>query len=323
MAQQLSTDFKGVRNIGDTLFMNMLEVNLKTWMDWAFLRIGAWNDATIPSPGAFGGDYTNLRAVQDPSYTNGQVWEAARKDWVWEDSVDYENPDTLTIYNPINPVTNILVNGGAAPAHHINYPLGRIIFDTALSTTATVAAEYSYRFVQVYIASQAPWWQELQYRSFRVDSGYFTQTDDGDWAVGGQHRIQMPCIIIEAVPRCRSRGFQLGDGSSWVEQDILCHIIAENRSDRNNLTDVMLRQFDQTIWLFDVDAVAFAGDAPLDVRGEIVDNTKTYVALVDKDTGYRWERCRFMRTECAEVATLNPHLYESVVRLTCESVLDD
>lgn len=320
MAQVYKTDFKGVRNIGDTQFMNMLEINLKTWMDWAFLRIGGWFDATVPSPGISGGDFTNLRLVDDPNYTAGQVWETARKDWVWESGVDYVNPDNMTTYNPINPVTTITVNGGGAPAHHINYPLGRIIFDTAIATTSTVVAEYSYRFVQVYIASQATWWQELQYRSFRPDDSYFTQTTDGDWSIGGQHRVQMPCVIIESVPRTASRGFQLGDGAAWVEQDVLCHVIAENRHDRNNICDTLLRQFDQTIRLFDVDAVAAAGDAPLDYRGEIVDNTKTYTSLISL---HPWELCRFIRTQSSEVATLNPKLYEGVVRLTCESVLDD
>ena len=113
--------------------------------------------------------------------------------------------------------------------YHINYPLGRVIFDANIpAITAAVTASYSYRFVQVYRANDVPWWQQLQYRSFRVDDAMFTQSGDGDWAIGGQHRIQMPCVIIEAVPRATSRPFQLGDGSYWVNQDVLCHVIAEN-----------------------------------------------------------------------------------------------
>lgn len=326
MAQTFSTDFKGVSRIGDTLLMNELEANLKTWFDWAFLRIGAWFDVVIPQAGAFGGDFSILRSVDDDSYTDGAVWEGARKDWVWETGVDYVD-DTIYMatHNPI-PIT--AVNVGGVPAnysdYHINYPLGRVIFDANIpATTATVTVSYSYRNIQVYRAHDAPWWQQLQYRSFRVDDSMFSRRNDGDWAVGGQHRVQMPCIIIEAVPRAISRPFQLGDGAAWVEQDILCHVLAENRYDRNRLVDILRGQFDQTIWLFSSDAVAAASDFPLDHRGEIVDSTKTYPALIDATTGHRWEKCRFSNTQVSEVQTIHPELFEGTVRLTCEVVLDD
>lgn len=318
----LSTDFKGVSNFGDVQFMSQLEANLKTWFDWGFLRIGGWSDVAIPSSTAFDGDMSALRLVDDKSYTDGQIWESARKDWVWETSVDHIGTDAST-YNPTVPV--ITVGGIVIPStdYHINYPLGRVVFNTAIPTASVVKASYSYRSAQVYIATQAPWWQELQYRSFRQDQDYFTQSDNGDWSVGSNHRIQMPCIILECVPRCNSFPYQLGDGSYWVEQDVLCHVMAENRSDRNNIADILLRQFDQNIWLFDNNAVAVSGDAPLDYRGEVVDNTKTYVGLVDPNTGHRWKRCKFKRTQSSEVVTFNPNLYGAVIRLTCESVLDD
>jgi hypothetical protein len=55
--------------------------------------------------------------------------------------------------------------GDATYAHHYNYPLGRVVFDTAVSTTSAVKLEYSYRNVQTYIADQAPWWDEIQQES--------------------------------------------------------------------------------------------------------------------------------------------------------------
>ncbi|GAH00292.1 unnamed protein product, partial [marine sediment metagenome] len=172
-------------------------------------------------------------------------------------------------------------------------------------------------------ADDVPWWQELQYRSDRVDDSHFANTEDGNWGIGGQHRVQMPCIVIEAVPRATSRPYQLGDGSAWVEQDVLCHVLAETRRDRNNLVDILRGQFDTVIWLYDNDQVAAAGAFPLDYRGEIVDSSKTYPALVDSSTGYRWERCRFSRTEVGEVESINSRLYEGVVRMTCEVTLGD
>ncbi len=281
-----------------------------------------WTDVVSPTLGAFGGDFSILRQVDDPSFTAGTVFESVRKDWVWETSVDYVDTNSVT-QNPTSPAI-IRVDTVVTAPNHINYPLGRVVFSSPIATTSVVEASYSYRYAQVYRADDAPWWQELQYRSFRVDDSHFTQTTDkGVWSVGSQHRVQMPCVILEAVPRATSRPFQLGDGSAWVEQDILVHILAESRNDRNKLVDIFRGQFDTVIWLFDNDLVAVNSDYPLDHRGEIVDSSQVYPALIDPVTGYRWESCRFSRTEVSEVEALNSRLYEGVVRMTCEVVLDD
>lgn len=312
---------KGVTSISNTTFMNALETNLKTFFDWGFLGIGAWTDVEITSPTLFGGDYSVLRRVNDPAFTAGTVYEGVRKDWAWEVDVDYDDGSSLN--NPISPVSTITVNGVPTVPSYISYPLGRVIFSSAVNSAHIVRAEYSYRFVQIYKANDVPWWNSLQYRSFRVDDDHFLQTDTGDWSVGGQHRIQMPTIILECVPRTLSTGYQLGDGAHWVEQDVLCHIFAENRNDRNTIVDILCRQFDSCIWLFDIDAMADANAFPLDYRGEIVDSSLTYPALVDPNTGYRWEKCWFTNTQTAEVESLNSRLYQGVVRLTCLVALDD
>ena len=323
MTDSARLDFKGVAHIGNTTLMDELESNLKVWMDWSFLRIGGWFDVERPStPGAFGGNFAQLRLVDDPAYTKGQVWEGARKDWVWETGVNYVGLDNNT-YNPKVIPADVTVDNVATNYDWIDYPMGRVYFNTPLSTTATVLAEYSYRWIQVYIATRSQWWQELQYRSFRPDDSHFTQDDTGSWSVGGQHRIQMPTIVIEAVPRAISRPYQLGDGSYWVEQDILCHVLAESATDRNKLVDILRGQFDCTIWLFNSNEVSANNDWPLDYRGMIVDSSKTYPALVDATTGHRWIKCRFSRTQVATVEALNSRLYQGVVRLTCECVLPD
>lgn len=312
--------FKGVQFFGDDGLMNILESNLKTWFDWAFLRAGAWTNVSRPTAGAFGGDFAVLRQVSDPSFSTGTVWESARKDWTWEVDVDHVGTDSTT-YNPTSPAI-IYVDGTPTAPSYISYPLGRVVFASDMSSS-TIEAEYSYRNVQVYIANAIPWWQELQYRSERVDDSHFSQVSKGTWAIGSQHRIQMPCVIIEAVPRAVSSPYQLGDGSSWVEQDILVHIMAEDRYMRNNLADIMRGQFDATIWLYDPMSVISASDFPLDHNGDIVDSSQTYPALIDENTGHRWARCRFKRTNVSEVEALNSRLYEGVVRMTCEVILHD
>ena len=48
------TSFSKVSHVGDTLFTSELENNLKWYMDWGLLQIGAWSDVSRPSSGAFG-----------------------------------------------------------------------------------------------------------------------------------------------------------------------------------------------------------------------------------------------------------------------------
>ena len=302
--------------------MTELEYNLKAWLDWGLLRIGAWTDVQAPtSPGVYGGNFAKLRLIDEPSFSAGQVWESARKDWVWETGVDYVDQygDTK---NPIEVAATVSVNGSATVYSWIDYPLGRVYFSSPISTSATVLVSYSFRNIQTYIASTIDWWNELQFRSFRPDDSHFTQTGTGNWSVGGQHRIQMPCIVIEAVPRTISKAYQIGDGSYWVYQDVVCTVISENANMRNKITDILRGQYDAQIWLMNSNEVAIAEGFPLDYRGMLVDSTATYPNLTDANTGYRWALCRFANTSVSDMETLNSKLYISKVRLTCEVALN-
>lgn len=316
-------NFKGVTHFGDSFLMNMLEVNLKMWYDWSFLEIGGWINVAIPTTGIASGDFSRLRLVDDPNYAAGRVWESIKKDWVWEADITYNDKGgsarTPTVIGAPT------VNGVAsAVPFSINYPLGRIIFDTAISSTATVKLAYPYRAVQVYRADDAPWFFELQFASNDAggSSVQFLQTTDGTWSVGSHHRIQMPCIIIEAVPRADSRAYELGNGSLVIRQDVLFHVIAETRNDRNKLVDIIRNQSDKGIWLFHVDNVAQNDDFPLNSEGELVgDMMYPELVAAPEDGGYRWRQCHMANAVVSELQSVHPNLHEGTVRTTMEVVL--
>ena len=140
MTCKSSTTFAHVAHIGNTLLNSELESNLKSFLDWSFLGIGGWSNISIPTSGAYGGTFDNLRLVDDPAYTAGQIWEAPRKDWVWETGTEYPG------YNPIN-ISGVWIDGAlkgtgdATYGHHYNYPLGRVVFDTPVASTKTVQLE--------------------------------------------------------------------------------------------------------------------------------------------------------------------------------------
>ena len=323
MVNQPYTSFHKVSHIGESLFTSELESNLKWYMDWGLLNIGGWTDVNRPTSGAWGGDYSSLRAVQDPSYTNGQVWESARKDWVWETGQLYE--DDGTPYSGIQ-ISGAYINdtfystGDATYGHYIDYPNGRVVFNTAIPTTASVEVDYSYRNVQVYIADQAPWWDEVQFDSLRVDDSSYSVAGSGAWGVLANHRVQLPAVIIEAVPRRRFTPYQLGDTSQFVRQDVLFHIVAENRWWRNQLVDIVSFQKDESIWLYNSNTLALSGAFPLDYRGMKVGAPLNYNDVVT-NTNYRYLRSRMIDMSVTEMQSYNSRLHEGTVRATFEVVL--
>lgn len=316
------TQFQGVTEYGQTLLASHLEQNLKVFMDWSFLGIGAWTNVDIPTSGAYGGDFSNLRLVDDPSYTAGQIWEAARQDWVYETGVEY------TAGTP-NVLTGVFVNsvlyttGDATFGHHYNYGLGRVIFDTAISTTSVVELSYSYRNVHISVSDTSPWWDELQYDTMRPDDSHFNQTGSGDWSTLANHRVQLPAVVIEVVPRRSFEGYQLGDLQQWVNQDALFHVLAQSRWERNQLLDILSFQNDKTIWLFDSNLLAADTGFPLDFRGMLLPSSRMYPFFVQFTSKYRWKTCRFINTSISEVRTMNPRLHEGTVRTTLQVLWND
>jgi hypothetical protein len=196
MSCPINKTFKEVYNIGDDFLLNILESNLKMYFDWSFLSIGAWFDVQETDGTIYGvNGHSKLLPVLDPSYTDGQVWQGIRKEWVWEAGINYNSTSPLTIDSvkvdsaTINKYGNFIVN----------YPLGRVIFNNPISIASEVLLSYSYRFVQVYRSCDAPWFNLLQYGSFDTSNKDIQRTEDGDFTIGGHQRIQMPCIIISKM----------------------------------------------------------------------------------------------------------------------------
>ena len=322
-----NTDRKFIKvdHVGENLLINQMESTLKTYLDWGLLSVGGWTNITTPTSGVYGGTFDTLRPVSDPAYTDGQVWESARKDWVWETGMDYSgvlSDGTATGVAPIN-ITGISINGttygtgDATYGHHYNYPLGRVVLDTAISISSTVKAEYSYRNVQVYIADQAPWWDEFQQNSLRVDDPTYSVAGSGNWSILSNNRVQLPAVIVEAVPRRTFTPYEMGDKAQFVYQDVLFHVIADTRWWRNNLVDVISFQKDTTIGMYDNNTVARSGAYPLDFRGMVVDSSKTYPCLLND---YLYKNMRFYSAIVTEMQTINSRLYQGTIRVTFELV---
>lgn len=308
-----NTLFKGVNSISQDLLLNILEANFKLYLDWAFLNIGAWFDININDNTIYGiNKHSRLLPVSDPSYVDGRVWQGIRKDWVWE-TVTYNNSSPLVI-------NNIQVNSSTinkSDNFTINYPLGRIIFNNPISISSDVDLSYSYRFVQVHRSSESPWFNIIQYSSFNTSNKDIERTDDGEWSIGGNHRIQLPAIIIDPVSRSRSRPYEIGNGLLWLEQDIAFYILAENKNDRNKLLDILRLQQDVTLQLFDTNQVSQNDNYPLDYNGDIKNGALMYPNIVDT---YPWRKCLIKNISLFEIDSPNPNFHQGMVRATLEII---
>ena len=298
--------FKGISDYGEVTISDQVGANLISWLQNAFLNVGAFSNVTLSQSGAYGGDFSRLRRVDDPYYTDGTVYEGARSDWVHESGIPYQ-------YQPIN-ISGIYINGALATSGYtINYPLGRIIFDSAQLKSSIIKCEYSYRNLTIK-DSNAPWFRSIQNDSYRVDSPQYLQQGSGAWDVLAQSRVQLPAVVVDPTSNVNFQGIQLG-GGNYRNQDVLLYVMAETSWDRNRLCDTLLNQIDKKLYLYDLNKISESGVYTLNFDGSRNPAGLQYPDLVDENIGYRKYACWIDRATAQSYEGL-ADFYTGVVRWT-------
>ena len=283
-----------------------------------------YTDTYTPPASLYGDLPYQLKTTEVNGYKIGQVWQAFKKDWVWETGVEYyPDPKYCENFSPIN-ISGIYVNNNFLPGptgvansgYHINYPLGQIIFDKAIPKTSKVELNYSYRWCQVYKSSSDSSWKELQELTYSPNPS-LNQTSAGDYSISANHRVQMPCIIIEPSSRTSSKPYQLGDYSQYQSQDFLLHIFTENSVDKNRICDIIRLQKDQIISLYDINKVVNSGVQPLNYNGSVNPNRLPYTELL---SDYCWNKTMFTDFGFIDMESKNKNLYWCIIRLTSETI---
>lgn len=312
--------FNNVNAIGQKFLIEQLEDNIKSFLDWGFLNIGGFVNISVPTSGFNNNSIHQLKQTNDPDFKDGQVWQTARKDWVWESGVNFNG------YSPISfsglKINNVLYpapTGSGQYGYYINYPDGKVVFNSPVPSNAKVSADYSYRWCQVYKASNSPWWTELQGDLLNPEP-QFSQKNKGDFNITANHRVQMPCIIIEPISRSSSTPWQLGATDFMINQDILLHIFTERAADKNTLADIIRLQKHKTIWLYDIQKIVNDGVNGLDYKGSKNINGKIYEDLVN-NSDYRWYKCFFKDVNILDMETANNTLFWCTIRLTTEVII--
>lgn len=316
--------FRSVDHFNQPLLIEGLEENLRDWCKWALLKIGAFvNVQTGNAAGRFGGDASRLHQVNDPSYTTGTVFQSERKEWIWETTgVNYYNITGGGPYNPQSVQVYInnsgITTGTVGYTHYINYPLGRIVFDSA--QTATIKADYSYRAVQVYTQDETNWQFEINYDTENPAITQWVQNlTSGDFEIDASRRIQLPAIVVQAVPSSSARPFELGTLVSHQKTDVLFHVLTQDRWTRNNLLDIFRLQKDKTIILYDLYKVYTEGYLPLDYRGMVVNNPTIYPDIVS-NANLVFRHANITNTSITNIDTKSPLLFWGICRCSIEII---
>jgi len=296
------TRLKGVSAIGQTTLSDCIEQNLAAFLSWGLLGIGGFFNVRVGASGAYG-DPSRLRPATDPYLTAGQAWQGARADWVWETGVECAQ-------QPIR-VSGVWVDGSfhsssstGAYAHFVDYPNGRVVFSSPVSSAKRIQCEHSPRWVRVCTSDQE-WWGQVQADSFRYDDPQFALQGSGTWSLLASNRVQLPAVVVEALPRTRRVGLALG-GGAVVSQDVYLTVLGETSSDVKKLHDIVTAQWQKRTVMYDPDWMSEASGYPLDENGTPRSGAMMYPDIV-KPTGEGGFGRRQLR--CEDFASA-PRLFE-------------
>lgn len=304
------TTFHNVTSITNKDRISILEDNVKSFLDWSFLHIGGFVNVNVPTSGISGGSFHILKSADDTSLKD-KVWQSPRKDWVYESGIVYESGSPISfsgIY--LNNTFLPAPTGSGSYGYNVNYPLGQIVFNNPVSAKSNVIANYSYRYVQVYKSADSSWWKEVQKETYNP-SNFNKQ----DYSITSVHRVQLPAIIVELIPRMTQIPHQLGTTDNIIIQDVFLHIYTENANQRNTLMDILIHQKDKTMYLYDVNDVIKNNRYTLNKFGNINPSGYNYPNIVQNFPRY-W--CTIKDSTIGELNSLSSSLYNGIVRWSIE-----
>lgn len=304
--------FQHVDNIGDKPTISLLEDNIKSFLDYSFLNIGGFIDVKIPTSGMYGGDFATLKLGFDPVRPTGCLWETPRKDWVYESGICHSgrcptNISGIYFNNTFYPAPT----GNSSLPFSLNYRDGQVIFPTAKPPSSSIKMNYSYRYIQVYKSNESPWFKEIQQNSYNPT---LINKVNGQ-IITANHRIQLPCIIVQMIARTSQEPYQLGTTDNIISQDVFLHIYTENPAQRDGIMDILILQKDNESFLYDINKVIKDNKNMLTYNGSINPSGLKYNQILS-DAKYISKTYYISDASISETSAISSSLYNGIVRWT-------
>jgi hypothetical protein len=303
----------GVRSYSDFDLNQIVASSYINFLDWGLINIGAFNNVKINNQNINSADMSKLRPVTSDSTTKTTIWEVPKKNLVWESGV-------ANITKPIN-ISGLYVNNTFMPnngsSYNIDYPNGRVIFNSGIIPTSTIKMEYSYKINSILEARECPHLRQLQFRSFDPYNNNFTQYNSGEYSKTPEVRIQFPVIGIDVVKQS-SKPYELGNLIKRIYVDVDFHFLGETDAEVKKNSNILVRQKEGAIFLLDLNLIAKSGAFPLNSNGYLT-NPMTYPNLVAEGR-YRYSKSTMIKADATEGQYISNNLYHRMVHSTLEII---
>jgi hypothetical protein len=238
--------FKNVRSYGNDNISNLLEVNVKAWLEDSFLRIGA---IIPPRTSTLYPDISN-------GVSNLKVWNSNIQNWA---------PRRIDGNNIIVTPATVTVNGVTASNVTINYSKGQVTFDKELQSGDRVEARHYTNRVNIFNVLELNRRPMIRLADAEVSDDYAVFQE-----LSVSETIRTPYIIIETFPSGSASPMMLGSGAVWATRRVQLNVVTESVGELSKILDIMSVQSYRTIDLFDTNKSAWEGLLPIDpLTGDI------------------------------------------------------
>lgn len=244
---------------------SLLKLNYKLFIDMHMLREGAFTTITSGTQFYDGSVMSLLLPDTDADNTlfgvsDGQVWQSPFRQWVYESGVVL---DGTNIQDAPIVASGLYIEGAFRPTndpnfgHTIDFINGRIIFNQPQAMSLQVHANFSTREVRVGFEHQF----NQQFQEGYLDSKYTTNPLTSMQLVYPSGSAQpFPAVFIEVDGR-ELKGYELGNRSAQITDEVKLHIWALDDLQRDNIVDILTGQWRKSLPMIDFNI------APLPLSG--------------------------------------------------------
>lgn len=234
---------QGNTSFYDYELSDQLAYNLKAWLEYGLLELGAYTNVHLSS------SYATLQ------HDSSGIYEGLNE-WIWESGVQPIDGSPLPFQVSGVYLDNTFYPLGAAMSGgitwNVDYEHGRILTNKDIPSTSTLKCEYSVRDVAIYLAD-SPQWKVIVDKFIER---YFTA--GGTYPSGlsnsyKENRLWLPCLVID-MKDSTPEGFQIG-GGQLDNCSIQFHVFSDKAFSNKRLNDILLKQKDKTLRLFNLNTI--------------------------------------------------------------------
>ena len=255
--------FKNVSRYDNDGISNLLEINLKYFLEDGFLRIGG----IIPPRTSI------LQPDTSKDTTNLRVWNSKIQGWAYKRI----NPDGSVTTTP----ASVSVNGVGEFGANINYSRGQVTFNRELRSTDRVEATHFTNRLSIFTVLELNRRPMIQLGSETGRATHDDYTVFQELAVN--EKISTPYIIIEAFPTGSSKPYMIGTGAVNTTNRIQLNVVTETVGELSRILDILRVQSYKTTAMFDTNRAAIDRVLPIDpITGDINPSGIQYPDLTNR-----------------------------------------